>query len=131
MKLHFANAALAAVLAQAERAWPAGTTPIYDQAEGVAPGFWLVGDQGVYLMHNGRTDEKKQLAYAEECDPTVLPFEAWWSAKRASFGGDDGVDYIERDYIETAVKAGLDIFVEITPDGSAFEIGICHREKAA
>jgi hypothetical protein len=30
-----------------------------------------------------------------ECDPTRLDFDTWWANKRASFGGDDGVEFFE------------------------------------
>lgn len=62
------------------------------------PGLWLVGDQGVYLMSNGDPGErtgKDSLAvvYARECDPRGN-FDEWWAVKRATFGGDDGCEFI-------------------------------------
>ena len=132
MKLHFRNAALAMMLAQADRAWPNGTQPINGQAEGVEPGFWLVGDHGVYLMHNGiAAGERKAVAYADECDPTRLDFDAWWGNKNASFGADDGADFIEGKLLETAIRAGLDIVLDITPDGESFEVSVIEPGRVA
>jgi hypothetical protein len=63
------------------------------------PGLWLVGDEGVYLMPN-TTTKSPAIVYARECDPTKLAFETWWAKKRASFGGDDGVEFIPLTDIE-------------------------------
>lgn len=42
-----------------------GTRP----GEGENPGLWLVGDQGVYIMSNGRLAESQKalVVYAEQC----------------------------------------------------------------
>ena len=87
-------------------------SPTYSQKETAKPGLWLVGDDGVYLMSNGTpamandgsliTEEpkfptkpiKRLVAYANECNPEEMDFDDWWAAKRASFGGDDGVEFI-------------------------------------
>lgn len=78
------------------------------------PGLWLVGDHGVYLCSNGNLAEgqKPLVAYAEECDPQVN--EDWWDVKRATFGGDDGVDFLSASSLE-ALFAG-------TPDGTHLRI---------
>lgn len=59
------------------------------------PGLWLVGDEGVYIMSNGRlTDGQRPLVvYAQECDPKTNPDD--WHYKRQHFGGDDGVEFID------------------------------------
>jgi hypothetical protein len=58
------------------------------------PGFWLVGYEGVYLMHNGKAPDGKQLVvYTRECNPTSMPFDDWWSVKESS--GDDGCESSE------------------------------------
>lgn len=69
------------------------------------PGLWLVGDHGVYLCSNGKLTEgqKPLVAYAEECNPDVN--EDWWDVKRATFGGDDGVDFLSATSLE-ALFAG-------------------------
>lgn len=64
------------------------------------PGLWLVGDQGVYLMGNDqdRIPDQHPVAYAAETDPSKV--EDWWEAKRAIFGGDDGVEFFGMAQIE-------------------------------
>jgi len=39
------------------------------------PGVWLVGDQGVYIMSNGKLaeDQRPLVVYAQECDPKPIP----------------------------------------------------------
>jgi hypothetical protein len=66
-----------------------------------APGLWLVGDQGIYLMSNGKPHLQKPgaapdhslIVYAKECNPDKDP-DGWWDAKQSLYGGDDGVDTI-------------------------------------
>jgi len=76
----------------------------------VPAGLWLVGDQGVYLMSNGLPDLKAEngkvalIALAAETDPARHP-ESWHDAKRRSFGGDDGCDFIPADAIAAALEA--------------------------
>lgn len=55
----------------------------------------LVGDQGVYLMSNGQPPlpQGQNVAYAEGMNPDTD--DEWWDAKRRTFGGDDGVEFIE------------------------------------
>jgi hypothetical protein len=67
-------------------------------------GLWLVGDEGVYLMPN-TTGSKRTIVYARECDPTKLEFDTWWESKRATFGGDDGIEFISIEEIESLVAA--------------------------
>ena len=73
----------------------------YGSKRRAKPSLMLVGDEGVYLMSNGipnlsRDDGKAGsfVVYANEANPHTLPFETWWAAKRAGFGGDDGADHI-------------------------------------
>jgi hypothetical protein len=68
--------------------------------EETGPGLWLVGDHGVYLMSNTAA-KASAIVYARECDPTKLPFDTWWEKKQATFGGDDGVEFISLTDIET------------------------------
>ena len=72
-----------------------GTRP----GEGEKPGLWLVGDQGVYIMSNGKSAEgqKALLIYSAECHPVGNP--DWWHYKRRWFGGDDGIEFIEADQL--------------------------------
>jgi hypothetical protein len=57
------------------------------------PAALLCGDQGVYLCSNRVPDGTIFVAYAEECNPTLVGDE-WWDNKRKGFGADDGVDFI-------------------------------------
>jgi len=74
--------------------------------------LWRVGDQGVYLMANTsdgprqmacKEDNKTFVVHAAECDLTTLPFDQWWDAKRATFGGDDGVEFIALAEVERLI----------------------------
>ena len=63
--------------------------------EGDQPGFWLVGDQGVYIMSNGKLadGQKPLVVYSTECHPQGNP--DWWDYKRRYFGRDDGVEFVD------------------------------------
>ncbi|MBY0561507.1 MAG: DUF3085 domain-containing protein [Hyphomicrobium sp.] len=83
------------------------------------PGLWLVGDTGVYLMSNGdpmlpdpKQPKRSLVAYAHECNPETMAFDDWWDAKRASFGGDDGVEFVPL----ASVPEDGNIVIEIGPD---------------
>ncbi len=69
------------------------------------PGVWLVGDHGVYLCSNGRLPdgEKPFVAYALECDPRTN--DDWFEVKRKTFGGDDGVEFIDAVQLEAMIAA--------------------------
>ena len=69
------------------------------------PGVWLVGDHGVYLCSNGRLPEgeKPFVAYALECDPRTN--DDWFEVKRKTFGGDDGVEFIDAAQLEAMIAA--------------------------
>jgi hypothetical protein len=75
------------------------------------PGLWLVGDEGVYLMSNG-SPFQGVIAYAKQCDPNKMDFDAWWYVKEATFGGDDGVEFIDL----AAIPESGDIEIEISPE---------------
>lgn len=59
------------------------------------PGLWLVGDEGVYLMSNGKLaeDQRPLVVYSAECDPKTN--RDYWHYKRQHFGGDDGVAFLD------------------------------------
>ncbi|MBZ9764342.1 DUF3085 domain-containing protein [Mesorhizobium sp. CA8] len=59
------------------------------------PGLWLVGDEGVYIMSNGRLAEgaRALVIYSEQCHPRGDI--DWWDYKRRHFGADDGIELIE------------------------------------
>lgn len=98
MKLHFPWPEVAKALDEVRAATI--VRPLYEQVTG--KGLWLVGDEGVYLMPNTE-GETRTIAYARECDPTKS--DDWWHVKRASFGGDDGVEFISVEEIER-ISAG-------------------------
>lgn len=68
-----------------------GTRP----GEGERPGLWLVGDEGVYIMSNGKLAEGQTalVIYAEQCHPRGDI--DWWDYKRRHFGADDGIEFID------------------------------------
>ena len=83
---------------------------LYEQPDSEAPGLWLVGDQGVYLMSNGSPHlslspgAKKnhhRVAYAKGTNPDGKG--DWYEAKRAIFGGDDGSDWISADAFRSTI----------------------------
>ena len=69
------------------------------------PGLWLVGDEGVYLLSNGKLAEGQRpfVVYAEECDPTTNP--DYWHYKRQHFGGDDGIEFLDAFRLVTLIAA--------------------------
>lgn len=76
----------------------------------IPPGLWLVGDEGIYLMSNGKEHPKDAMTgknavvYAEECNPAMDP-DKWWYVKQTSFGGDDGCDFLDALSIQNACDA--------------------------
>lgn len=86
------------------------------------PGLWLVGDEGVYIMSNGKLAEGQRslLVYAEECDPKTNP--AYWHYKRQHFGGDDGIAFLDAKMLVTLIAAtpgATDITITMTDDSIA------------
>lgn len=78
-----------------------GTRP----GEGEKPGVWLVGDEGVYLMANGKLAEGQRpfVIYAEECDPKTNPDH--WHYKRRHFGADDGIEFFDAAMLVSLIRA--------------------------
>ena len=126
MHLTFKHERLAELWRAAKPQWEKEVRPSYVQTLGepdappaVPAGFWLVGDEGVYLMHNGRahdTGEKRQpVVYAEECNPETMLFDDWWEIKNTTFGEDDGVEDIERNIVEDAVRTKSNLRICFEP----------------
>ena len=112
MKLTFENKDLQRVVAQMERNHDHGYRAAFNPT--AEPTLWLVGDHGVYVMSNViLKEEKPDVAYAVECDPETV--EDWDAIKRATFGGDDGVEQIPiTDSIIENIKQGrIRIIVEM------------------
>lgn len=87
----------------------------------IVPGLILVGDQGVYLMSNGKpglpmVPRGANVAYANEVNPLTMEFDDWWNAKRASFGGDDGTHAIPAEVIRAHLPGEGDLVMKVTPD---------------
>ncbi|QND62359.1 DUF3085 domain-containing protein [Mesorhizobium huakuii] len=63
--------------------------------KGEIPGVWLVGDQGVYIMSNGKLadGDRPLVVYSDECHPVGNP--DWFHYKHRHFGGDDGIEFID------------------------------------
>jgi hypothetical protein len=107
MDLHFSWSEVEKLLDEVRAAKTANT--LYDEVTG--KGLWLVGDHGVYLMANTKDgprekarkkDDKAFVVYAKECNPDTT--EEWWDVKRASFGGDDGVEFLSLREIEGLIS---------------------------
>lgn len=68
------------------------------------PQILLVGDEGVYIMTGG-PKKGAPIAYALGCDPEKDEFDDWWELKRATFGGDDGVEHLGAEDIKKAIES--------------------------
>ena len=81
------------------------------------PAVWLVGDQGVYLMSNGRPGATAPVAYATGINPDIDEFDGWWERKRAAYGGDDGCDALPITTFDVVLAndPGKFIALEVTP----------------
>jgi hypothetical protein len=91
----------------------------------VPPGLILVGDQGVYLMSNAPMEHViqtlkpqglKHVAYAAEANPDTLSFDEWWSAKRRSFGRDDGAEFLAAESLRPHLRPGGRFHLDVTPE---------------
>lgn len=121
MKLHFPWNEIEKLIEEVNTATTAKS--LYEEVTG--KGLWLVGDQGVYLMPNTTDgihysklgkDDRRLVVYARECNPDRMEFDDWWENKRASFGGDDGVEFLNlQEITEMATRSGQ------TPDSLAIE----------
>jgi hypothetical protein len=84
-----------------------GFRSLHSEAE-ERPGLWLVGDEGVYIMSNGRLADGQRplVVYAQECDPKTNPDD--WHYKRQHFGGDDGVEFLDAAVLMKLIAAAPD-----------------------
>lgn len=136
MNLTFPHAELKNLYAKATEQWELEVKPLYGEVTG--KGFWLVGDDGVYLMHNGKAhddktsdgkDKRQPLVYAKECNPETMDFDAWWDAKQDTWGGDDGVEFIEAKLIVRAINEKCDLAIRFKTD--QFEITLVNAGAKA
>ena len=92
----------------------------------IPAGIWLAGDKGVYLMSNAPIEDVrkagiKHVVYAREVNPETMKTHDWQIAKEASFGGDDGCDFIDEKTLEQAL--GNDTLkIDITRESMSFVI---------
>lgn len=102
--------------------------------QGISPegearaGLWLVGDEGVYVMSNGKLAQGQRplVIYAEECDPKSNP--DYWHYKRRYFGGDDGVEFIDAVELEKLVAVQPDAtHLRIVMDDTSISISLIRR----
>ena len=97
---------------------------LYEMPGTAAPGLWLVGDHGVYLMTNEVLTEGGKPAgvtYSIDCDPNNMQFDDWWEAKRNTFGGDDGVEFLPAHVWEPLLKSTAP-YIVIEFDGDQLSI---------
>ena len=90
--------------------------------------MWLVGDEGVYVLSNGRLAEGQRplVIYAEECDPKTNP--DYWHYKRRHFGGDDGVEFIDAVELENLISTQPDATrLRIVMDDTSLSISLMRR----
>jgi Protein of unknown function (DUF3085) len=115
MKLTFSHASLKALWNEAVQQWPISVQSIDGRS---SRAFWLVGDEGIYLTHNGARPRgsDRAVAYASECNPLKMPRESWSAVKQAVFGGGNGSEFVEMVLVGTAVDAGCDIQVVFEHD---------------
>ena len=73
--------------------------------KGEKPGLWLVGDEGVYALSNGKLADGQRplVVYAQECDPKTNP--DYWHYKRQHFGADDGIEFLDAFRLVTLIAA--------------------------
>ncbi len=111
MKLHFSWNEIEKLIEEVNTAKTART--LYEEETG--KGLWLVGDHGVYLMPNTTDgvhhsnlgkDDHRLVVYARECNPDTMEFDDWWDNKRRSFGGDDGVEFLDLKEIQALAARG-------------------------
>jgi hypothetical protein len=94
--------------------------PVFGQTPPIAPALWLVKDDGIYLMSNGRPrqiaddsfpndqDQHGQslVVYAEGFDPTKADSTAVWYAARDAVGGDDFGEPLPAEWFKDALDRG-------------------------
>ncbi|MFC5506955.1 MULTISPECIES: DUF3085 domain-containing protein [Hyphomicrobiales] len=92
------------------------------------PGVWLVGDEGVYIMSNGKLaeDQRPLIVYAQECDPKTNP--DYWHYKRQHFGGDGGVEFLDAAELVKLINAARSAtHLTITMTDSALSLALVRR----
>lgn len=92
------------------------------------PGLWLVSDEGVYIMSNGKLadDQRPLVVYAQECDPKTNP--DYRHYKRQHFGGDDGVEFLDAAVLVKLINAApTATHLTITMTDTAMSLALVQR----
>lgn len=103
-------------------------TPYGLDADKARSGLWLVGDDGVYILSNGKLaeGEKPQVCYARECDPSA-PGSDWYDYKRLHFGGDDGIEFFQAEDLLPLVEKYPEGYLRIDLTEDRIEISVVDR----
>lgn len=82
------------------------------------PGLLLVGDEGVYLIGNEKTERDKPnlVAYANESNPRRMDFYQCRRAKEASFGSNDGIIFFDLKTVKSSLLANSFPYILFTSD---------------
>jgi len=87
------------------------------------PVVQLVGDDGIYLVTSAASNKGKPfVVHSKQCNSSKMAFDEWWDAKRAIFGGDDGVEKIPLRDVEAALATyppGRDLEFDMSPNSFA------------
>ena len=103
----------------------------------IPPGLWLVSDQNIYLMSNGQppllvdlADTRHVIATAAEVN-LAATIDGWRELKRAAFGGDEGVVFLELPFVEGLIAFGRDrtVCLDLTP--TQVEVLAPHPQRPA
>lgn len=129
MRLHFLKRDVQKLLEHTKQS--SEHVSIYGDESTERPGLLIIGNEGVYLISNGKPglfqdgalglatpDNAAFVVYARECNPNTLHEEEWRRVKDESFGSDDGIDFLGVDFIEAALlRPGEYIQLDITEEG--------------
>lgn len=92
----------------------------------IPAGLMLVGDHGVYLMSNNAHTKKVEgtnslpVVYAKGINPDID--EDYYEKKRSTFGGDDGVEFIDVEWIKAGMEDGFKyLIITLTPKSLAIK----------
>ena len=103
----------------------------YDPAK-IPEGVWLIGNCGVYVMSNAPMEEVEAagfnpVVYAREANPETMAPVLVDRAKENSFGGDDGVEFIDSEILERALVGDF-LCIDMTPEEMSLLVNNRFRE---
>jgi hypothetical protein len=71
------------------------------------------------IRANGGDDalraERRHVAYAAECNPHMMGSNEVWSVKQETWGGDDGVEFLQAEQMRGLLVLGQTLQIEMTP----------------